>query len=213
MLNNLVPKRRRFQFGLRGILAITALLAFAFSAWIYNKPCVVSVTTRYAAVDAAAAQEALAKYPPHTINGSIDEWIILNDGELNDLLRLDGKSTALSDGEYPQSTFFSQTNYAEGHVLDSRTRPLEQFVLPIFECFEITGVIGAYGAGKFKHFLLDCNVNHVHTDIQARTLQKPNPQNEFKSRLLYNGLVTSDHLVFLAPVGDDTYHVIVFDLK
>jgi hypothetical protein len=164
-----------------------------------------------------AATKILAKYVPHPICDSTYSWVILNDAALSDLLWLHGKPIAASsDGSFPESTLFWPMNYANACAYEASTVMFApNSPVSVFETDAMTGQVGARRAGLERQFLVDCIIEHGNGDATAILAQKnPNlPLQESKAHLYYLGSMPEGHLVFLAPLDDELFSVVIFDVK
>jgi hypothetical protein len=77
----------------------------------------------------------------------------------------------------------------------------------------IGGFIGSRIAGIDRQFRVNCNVSLEHPNYAAVREGRFDEIHRLKGRLFYDGTMPDGHLVFLAPLGDDEYSVIVFDIK
>jgi hypothetical protein len=199
------------------LILIVTVIGAVLGRWFYYRPMVVSVDSGFAVVDRMAAAKILAKYVRHPIDDSTYSWVILDSAALSDLLWLHGKPVArFSNSSFPQSTLFWPMNYANGGSYESSTVMFApNLPVPVLETDAMTGQVGARRAGLRRQFLVDCIIEHAHGDAAAILGQKNAnlPPHESKAHLYYLGPIPEGHLVFLAPLDDDLFSVVIFDVK
>jgi len=202
--------RRVLQFGLLSLLLVVTVLGCILGKWFYYRQLTVVVDARLAIVDAGAATATLSNHQLHPVKGSQYGWITLRVDELPFLLKLAGKlveplgTTANHTVPHWPSTAFTGV-YA--HIWSIYPNRME------FDQGSIGGFFGSRIAGTERQFRVECDVSLHHPLFTAVALGLPNKYIDLKDKLFSEGPLPEDHLVFLAPLGNDEYSVIIFDVK
>jgi len=214
------PTRPRwFQFSLLTLLTAVTVLGAVLGIWFYYRPFVASVDARFAIVDGAAAKAIALEHAPHLVSDSPYAWVALTEEELPRLLQLEGRPAPIL-GTTMRHTIPYWPNTAFGGLYhNSRWIPAREeahlgtIQLPVDESGALTGMIGSRIAGGQAQLRVECNVTCKHGDAQAVAGGRIGAHKELKGHLVYEGQTPNGHLVFLAPVDDDVYSVVIFDVQ
>ena len=214
------PRPRRFQFGLLSLLIVITLLGVAFGIWVYYQPLVVSAQARFAIVDSASAKAILAQHPIQSVSDSPYGWIVLSDAELADLLQLEGKPAEILGASAPHTVPYWPVTAFTGLYNQTRFIPLGEefhfgpnFKYPVHESGQLSGFLGSRIAGGKGQFRVECNMTCQHPEVKAMTAEHLDAKKQIKGKLFYEGPTPAGHLVFLAPVDDDVFSVVIFDVQ
>ena len=208
-------KSRRLRFGLATMLVLIGLFAIVLSRWFYYRPLALTFYIQMAVVDAPAAKSTLAAHSANSIEGSPVVWFVLDDQELSSLFVRDGKAAEVTGGSYPRavSDWPVGASIADGHT-EARGFPLRDDPSTrgtAWELCQLGGWAGCRLENRVPQLRLKCQltcrepVASNFEDLMWITVEE--------AKILYEGEVPRGHLVFMVPVGEDVFHVVVFDFK
>jgi hypothetical protein len=190
------------------------VLGCVLGKWFYYRPLTVVVDARLVFVDRAAAQATMATHELHPVDDSPYDWLVVADDELTQLLTSGGKSLSPTGTTAPHTVpFWPQTAFTGTYAHSDIVQLSRTVMQPVHEMGSIGGFIGSRIAGIERQFRVECNVSLHHPNYKAMSVEHPNEKVDLKGKLFYEGSLPEGHLVFLAPLGDEEFSVIVFDVK
>jgi hypothetical protein len=209
-----VRPRRGLQFGLLTLLCVVTVLGCVLGKWFYYRPLTVMVDARLTFVDRDAASAIIAKHELHGVHDSPYSWLILADDELPELLKNDGKLVKPLGTTGPRAvSSWPQTAMSSTYAHSDFVRLSPIVMRPVHEIGSIGGFIGSRIAGIERQLRVECNVTFHHPNYKALTVDHPDEQLRLKGKLFYEGAMPDGHLVFLAPLGEEEFSAIIFDVK
>jgi hypothetical protein len=205
---------RGFQFGLLTLLCVVTLLGCILGRWFYYRPLTAIAGARLFVVDRAVASAILAKHELHPVEDSTYGWLILNADELTDLLQSNGiPANPLMTAAARHVPFWPQTAFTGTYAHSDFVHLSPTVTLPVHEMGAIGGFLGSRVAGIERQFRVECNVSLHHPNYKALSEDNRSEKIDLKGKLFYEGALPDGHLVFLAPLGEDEYSAIDFDVK
>lgn len=197
---------------LRWMLVGIAMLAAWFGYMAYFRPAVAVVSYEIATIPKDQI-DALA-FTFHEIEDSPYQWAEVDDFDPEAF-------TPLEDRQ--QEPFYAKQEF-QVHIWPRQadTYTSNRFVRlpdqgsgrpPGAESTQVGGFWGARKAGSQQQFRIELNVAHQYpnfTDIEKTIVPRTD---DIRGRLSYEGAMPKGDLLFLAPVNQDVYHVILVHVR
>jgi len=60
---------------------------------------------------------------------------------------------------------------------------------------------------------VECDMSCQHPRVKQMTVDNSDARATIKGKLFYEGAIPEGHLIFLAPLDDDGFSVVIFDVK
>lgn len=202
----------RMKFSLRSLVLLIAIVAAGFGVLVFYRPHSVAVEYQFATVDGAAVESILSSCEATQVTDSPYFWLILDEGNLATLLqggnvatRILAQNSRVVSGWPKVADAFT---YAAPRtlLLDSETNHQHTD----WESGGVAGFLGARKAGSEVQLRIEFDSNFDRPDFKAYpTLDFP--RQSCKGKLFYEGELPSNHLVFLAPIDEVSFHAVLFD--
>ena len=204
--------KKDIRFGLRSLMLIVSLSAGWLAYISYHQPLSTDVSYRFAVVDASALELLVNGNPMSPEHADAYGWVILDDSELAEALKLGGRSAPIF-GEMSRTislwprvavtgTYSSLKHISLG--ADHHHTTSEQGTL--------SGFIGSRRSGSRPQLRVEGRVTYSWPTQDAAGASRP-VRHTRDGELFYEGDRPQGHLLFFASIGDETYHTVIFSAK
>jgi hypothetical protein len=210
-----LARRRWFQYRLRTLLLWMTLIAVYLAYLNYYGPARIELTYQFHLTSREAMSGILAEHRSVEIAGSAFRWVVVDDEGLARLTQGDGtpreplERRTIQVSEWEPGTGQAVT-YGGNREVQMTGAP-EHFT-KMMASFggSLGGFFGCRRAGMGVQLRVEATASHSGPSVKE---VQPSPLKLFScdGKIRYQGPLPRGHLVFFAPLGEDTYLLIVCD--
>ena len=198
------------RFSLRWIFVLVGLIAVVLASWFYHRPLAAEVDFKLAEVSSETVNWLRSAVPSSQTKTSDFAWFILNDQELEKVTQNGGEPfTVLNEGADKVSDWHTQSEIHTFHMNLIGSLLDEKLIVNSLGG-GLSGFFGSRYAGIQPQLLIDCEIDYTGP---SQSSSSADAKCSYHGRLFYKGERPHGHLLFLVPVEEGCFHVVIFDVK
>lgn len=208
------PSRSLFsgRITLRWMLVGIAMLAAWFGYLAFFREARAVVSYEIATIPKSQVDALGIKF--NAIEDSPYQWAEVTDFDLTSFTPIDKR---LQEPFHAKNEFQVHIWPAQADTYTStrfvRMPDLSTNLPPAIESTQLGGFWGAQLAGTEQQFRVDVNVAHQYPNFAKTNELGFTPTDDIEGKLFYEGIMPQGDLLFIAPVNQDVYHVVLVHVQ